>query len=310
MAVNFYMMEWGWILLFGLGLFFGSFLNVLILRYDPNDPKGGSLFSFTKLSGRSHCPVCGKTLSVRELIPVFSFVIQGARCRGCKTRISFQYPLVEILAGCVFVFVPFFLNGFWKIPNVIFFGGASPWWYYGLILLWILVFLAWLVMAAIDFKHYIIPNELSWGVGIMGTVIAFLVDIHRDALFVFNTSFLGHYAMLFPSVSNIILNRLFGAAVAGLLFYALYALSRGRAMGFGDVKLALASGILFGWPDIILTVALSFIVGGAVGLYFMARRKKTMKDMLPFAPFFVAGSALTVFLGVPIVRFYFFVFGG
>ncbi|MEK7465165.1 MAG: prepilin peptidase [Patescibacteria group bacterium] len=304
------MTEWGWILLLGLGLFFGSFINVLIVRYDPNDPKNGSLFSFQKLRGRSHCPACGRTLGPLELIPVFSFIVQGARCRGCKARISFQYPLVEILTGCIFAFVPFFLNGFWKIPNAVFLGGASPLWYYGLVVSWVLVFLIWLVMAAVDLKHYIIPNELSWGLGILGVLIAFLVGTHTDFLFAFSHSFLGHYAMLFPQVLNVMVNRLLAAGIAGLLFYALYAFSSGRAMGFGDVKLALAAGILFGWPDITVVIALSFMVGGLVGLYCMVQKKKTMKDMLPFAPFFVAGSALTVFGGVPIVQFYFSVFGG
>lgn len=76
-----------------LGLMFGSFANVLILR--DADRRG-------ILTGRSRCPGCGRTLSWYELLPVVSFLIQGGRCRGCRRHISWQYPLVEVLMAGLF----------------------------------------------------------------------------------------------------------------------------------------------------------------------------------------------------------------
>ena len=74
----------------------GSFLNVVIVRFNTG-------LSFTK--GRSMCFSCGKSLGFFELIPLVSFVVQGGRCRGCKSKLSPQYFLVELLTGLTFVSV-------------------------------------------------------------------------------------------------------------------------------------------------------------------------------------------------------------
>lgn len=77
-----------------LGLVFGSFCNVLILRL----PEGESLL------GRSHCPSCKRTLRWWDLVPVVSFLLLRGRCAQCKKRISWQYPLIETACGGLFVF--------------------------------------------------------------------------------------------------------------------------------------------------------------------------------------------------------------
>ncbi len=78
-----------------LGLIIGSFLNVVILRY--NTGKG--------LGGRSQCFSCGRTLRGLDLIPALSYLCFGGRCRTCKSKISVQYILVEVATACLFVFV-------------------------------------------------------------------------------------------------------------------------------------------------------------------------------------------------------------
>lgn len=80
---------------FLFGLVFGSFFNVIGLRLPKNEP-------FIK--NRSCCPSCGKQLVWRELIPIISFLLQGRKCSHCKNRISFLYPVVELLTGLLFVF--------------------------------------------------------------------------------------------------------------------------------------------------------------------------------------------------------------
>ena len=91
------MLVWG-IVLFAFGIAIGSFLNVISIRYNPDK----FLFSLKNLRGRSHCPHCKKTLRWYELAPLFSFLIQGGRCRGCATKISWQYSIVEFLTGLAF----------------------------------------------------------------------------------------------------------------------------------------------------------------------------------------------------------------
>ena len=85
---------------FVFGTIIGSFLNVVALRWDKKD-----------FGGRSRCPYCKKTLRWYELIPLASFLIQMGRCRNCQTKISYQYPLVEIFTGLIFVTLPL-----WVLP--------------------------------------------------------------------------------------------------------------------------------------------------------------------------------------------------
>jgi len=101
-------------ILFLFGLSVGSFLNVVALRYQPSrkvfDPRG--------LSGRSSCPYCGGKLEWFELIPLLSFFIQKRKCRKCGHQLSFQYPIVELLSGIIFVAVPFYLHRFYGVFNL------------------------------------------------------------------------------------------------------------------------------------------------------------------------------------------------
>lgn len=80
-------------------------------------------------------------------------------------------------------------------------------------------------------------------------------------------------------------------------------------MGMGDVKLAFASGLVLGWPDIALATIVSFILGGLVGMFLLVSGKKHVKDKLPFAPFFAVGVFITIFLGHGMMGGYFGLFG-
>jgi leader peptidase (prepilin peptidase)/N-methyltransferase len=291
-------------LLFIFGAAVGSFLNVVIWRYEPT----GSVFDFKNLKGRSHCPHCKKVLRWFELVPVLSFFIQFGRCRSCQNRLSFQYPIVEFVAGLIFLFLPLALNDFYGVRFSAFINLSAPYWYYFLILGWLAVFCIWLVIAFIDFRHYIIPNELNIALAVLGLIITAIVFWQADFFPFFRESFLRHYQLVFSPSQNIFLNRLLGIVFGTLFFGALIILSRGKAMGMGDVKLAFASGFVLGWPDIALTVILAFIFGGfwSAGLLFL--KKKRLHNRVPFAPFFVLGAAVTIFWGFDLVAGYFSLF--
>ncbi|MDI6734473.1 MAG: prepilin peptidase [Patescibacteria group bacterium] len=293
-----------WIILFGLGMALGSFLNVLIFRYDPC----GKLFNFKRLNGRSHCPQCRENLCWFDLIPLFSFLFLLGRCRYCKKQISWQYPIVEFLSGVIFIAVPLFLNRFYWVSNLSFSSLELSFWYYVFVFCWIAVFLLFLAMSVIDFRDYVIPDEINLFLAILGIAITIFLTAESGLFPRFDSSFLGHYALMFSFFDNIILNRILCSLFIGLLFSALSILSRGRAMGFGDAKLAFAVGLIFGWPDIILAVMLAFILGGLVGLGLIVFRGKNMRDKLPFAPFFVVGMILTFFLGFTLISSYFNLF--
>lgn len=123
-------------LVFILGLLVGSFLNVVIYRYNTG---------MSVVSGRSRCLTCAHTLRWFELIPVVSFVIQAGRCRECHSRLSWQYPAVELLTGLIFLRVFQVVGG--NAHNL----ELAFWW---------LVFSILIVITIYDLRHKIIPDGL------------------------------------------------------------------------------------------------------------------------------------------------------
>ncbi len=291
--------------LFLLGLAAGSFLNVIIWRYE----EGAGALNFSKLGGRSKCPKCRKILNWHELIPLFSFFVQRGRCRNCKWRLSFQYPIVELAGGIVFVLIPLFLNNFFGKDLVSFFGLALPFWYYFLIFFWVLIFLVLILIVAIDIRHYLIPDDLNIALAVLGIASTFLIFfMGEEFLGSFRTSFLRHLSLIFPALPSVFLSKIFGAVANGLFFGFLFFVSRGRAMGFGDVKLAAALGLVLGWPDVVLASLLSFMIGGLWGVFLISIGSGKLKDKLPFAPFLFLGFAFTFFFGFEIVSCYLQIF--
>jgi prepilin signal peptidase PulO-like enzyme (type II secretory pathway) len=265
-------------------------MNVLALRYDGEhfllDPK--------VIGGRSHCPHCKRTLQWYELIPVLSWVLQGGRCRTCKTWIGIQYPIVEVLSGLVFALVPYYLQG---APLV-------------LLVLWVLAFEILLLIAYIDILLRIVPDELNIVLGIVAVFIAvFAVGYFGMG----NRSFFGEYALVFGLQNNFWLAHLAGALGGALFFWLLAFLSpfifKQEGMGMGDVKLALPLGFLFGWPDILLLYGVAFVLGAVTGIVTIIARKKSAKQTLPFVPFLVAGAAAVFMFGLPLVAWYFRIIG-
>lgn len=293
------------VLLFLFGLAFGSFLNVVVFRYTPEK----KIFDKKQLGGRSRCPYCGHVLGAGELVPVVSFIIQRGKCRSCGHRLSLQYPLVELSSAAVFAFLPLFLNAAYGVSGTAFFSAEAPLWYYGLVAAWVSAVLTWLVVAAIDLRHYVIPNELNTFLFIVGICITALLAIYHENIFPFRVSFLRNFTLLFSFSDSIILNHAGGMLFGGLFFALLVVISRGKGMGFGDVKLAFVSGLVLGWPDIALATILSFVLGGIFGGILILSGEKSMKDKVPFAPFLVFGFLLTMFFGHAIVEWYFRLLG-
>lgn len=258
---------------FIFGLLVGSFFNVVALRYREDK----FVFNPKTLGGRSHCPYCKKSLKWFELFPVLSFLIQGGKCRSCGKKISWFYPVGELLSGLIFALAPLRIMG------------PAGW-------IWVVVFEVLLLMSLIDFRIQIIPDELTVLLGILGLTLAALGMA---------TDFTGTYRYLFGLQDNIWLNYIFGASILAVFFYAITLLTKGRGMGFGDVKLAFALGLLFGWPGGIMLSGISFMLGALVGVVLILFTKKNRKSVLPFAPFLALGAFVFFFWGERILSFYF-----
>jgi len=246
--------------IFLFGLIVGSFLNCVIFRLE----RGKSF-----LKGRSYCPHCKHKLAWYDLIPVLSFVTLRRRCRYCKKLISWQYPIVELATGILFVLV---INTQLSAINYQLSIISSI--YYLLIVSFLIIIFIY------DFKHFIILDKVLFPI----IAISFLYLIANNQLSIINYSF-----------------SAFGASG---FFLLIYLFSRGKYLGFGDVKLAILLGLLLGWPRIILALFLSFLIGGIIGLGLIVLSKKKLKSEVPFAPFLIFGTLVALFWGEQIISWY------
>jgi prepilin signal peptidase PulO-like enzyme (type II secretory pathway) len=142
---------------FILGLFIGSFLNVVILRLHREE-------SFIK--GTSKCLFCRHRLYPKDLVPLFSWLWLKGRCRYCKKRFSGQYPLIEFFTGLAFVLV------FWKVIPGLDLSTASALQYVHLLDWWAIVSFL-IIIFVYDFKYYLILDKVVWP----GIVLALLVNL-------------------------------------------------------------------------------------------------------------------------------------
>lgn len=257
------------IFVFILGLIIGSFLNVVILRYS----------SGISLRGRSFCLNCNKKLSWYELIPLFSFLIQKGKCRGCKSKISWQYPIIEILSGIMFLAV--YSLQFTVYSEKILLTNYHP--LLSLLYLWI-IFSILIVITVYDIKHKIIPDILVFlfaGISFIGLLFNFGPEINK-------------------------LNLLAGPILA-TPFALLWLISKGRWIGLGDAKITLGIGWFMGLIDGLSSIILAFWVGSIFGilliffsklnLLFFKDKNFTIKSEIPFAPFLILAMITIFFFG-------------
>ena len=269
--------------IFALGAIIGSFLNVVVLRT-------GTGIGFFR---SSFCFVCRAGLRWYELAPIFSFVAQRGRCRTCRAKIHFQYPLVEALTGFLFVFVWLREMGVTTLLDIVLRVGAYENTLPRLALLWAIASVL-LVIAAYDIRHKIIPNAFVYAFIVLAFTHAFS-NLEFELL-----SLIGNWEHL--------LGHLTSGLVFFILFAALWLVSRGTWMGFGDAKLAAGIGVLFGFDQGGAAIILSFLTGALVSLALLAlaRFKKTfprltvltMKSEIPFAPFLILGVFLVYFFNI------------
>lgn len=250
------------------GLAIGSFLNCIIYRL-------GIEKSF--LFGRSSCPNCQYELKWHDLIPILSFFILGGKCRHCKKPISWQYPLVELATGILFVFMGY--QFLYEIP--------IRWldFFYLLFITSILI-----IIFVYDLKNYLIPDKI-----ILPAILVSLIIKIISAFWQFHFS---------KESLHLIYNGWLAALGAGAFFLFIVLVSRGRWMGIGDIKLAFLMGLSLGFPDILVALFFAFFFGAIIGLGLIALGKKTFKSEIPFGPFLVTGTFIGLFWANNLINFY------
>ncbi|MCX6740978.1 MAG: prepilin peptidase [Candidatus Parcubacteria bacterium] len=239
-----------------LGLTIGSFLNCLVYR----------LHTHQTIMGRSFCPLCRKEIAWFDNIPLISFIILGGHCRRCQQRISWQYPLVELITGALFFLAAWRLNIFDPRYALLL---ARDW----------LMFFALIFIFVYDLKYYSIED----------------VVILPIAVAVFALNLLLKFSWI-----NLILSGM-GSAI---FFLAQYFITRGRGIGFGDFRIGILLGLYFGWPQIALAIFLSYMIGSLVSLALVLLQRKGMKSVVPLGPFLAAGTLVAIFYGQTILNWY------
>lgn len=257
-----------YLFIFFLGLAAGSFINCVIYRLEIGQ-------SF--LRGRSYCPDCKHQLNWPDLIPVMSFFILRGKCRHCSRNISWQYPLVEISTGLIFISI---LN--FQFPS---FNEFSIFNFLNLIYYWI-IFSFLIIIFIYDLKRYIIPDKVVYPA--IGT--AFLYQLLKTWGFGF--------------LNLVGIWDLWLGVLPSFLFLAIILVSRGKWMGLGDFKLAILMGLFLGFPKILVALFLAFFIGAIIGMGLIALGKKEMRSEVPFGPFLVSGAFLSLFFGDQLVSWY------
>lgn len=213
----------------------------------------------------SHCMNCNYRLKWYDLVPLASWLILKGKCRKCGQPISKQYPIIEAVNGIAWVLI-FIIRGF-KYDLV----------YDVTTVCYLALFSALLVLSVIDFRTYEIP--LGCNIFILAVGL-----IH-----------------LFVDYSNW-LQYVIGLTAVSLFLYIIYVVSKGRAIGGGDVKLMAACGLLLGWKLSVVAFILGCVLGSVIHI---ARMKISGKDhMLAMGPYLSMGVMIAALWGDKILNWY------
>lgn len=232
-----------------LGMILGSFYNVVGWRL----PKGESI-----IYPSSHCPNCNHQLKILDLIPVFSFILQRGKCRYCKNKIAWYYPVFEFLCGVVFM-----------LCYLVF--GITP------ELLKALTFVSMLIIIMVsDFNYMIIPDEVLL---FFGCLLALEIGI------------IDGYKVLISSLINGLI-----AFVAMYLLKTLGDfMFKKESMGGGDIKLMFIFGLVLGAPLAIISIFIGSLVGLPISLILLS---KNSEHIVPFGPYLSIGAIIILLLNI------------
>jgi leader peptidase (prepilin peptidase)/N-methyltransferase len=256
-----------------LGLIVGSFLNVVIYRLpkmlelawqaearfaleqEPQVPSE----TFNLAAPRSSCPNCNTQISALHNIPLFSYLWLGGKCGQCRTSISWQYPVVELITALLSLLV--FLK----------FGPNSEL-VFALIFTWSLI-----ALSGIDAKHYILPDNI-------------VLPILWLGLF-------ANLSGRFASLPDAVLGAIFGYGVLWVCFWGFKLVTGKDGMGYGDFKLMAAIGAWFGWQSLPATLLISSLTGAVVGIALIIFNKNDRTTAIPFGPYIAVSGWLMMMYG-------------
>ncbi len=276
--------EMPWLFLgtiFVLGLLVGSFLNVVIYRLPLmmqrewrrecleflEQPEQPADEPFNLLVPRSRCGHCGHAITALENIPVISWLLLGGKCKACGTRISLQYPLVELLTALASLAVA------WRF-------GVSEQTLAALVFTWTLI-----AMSGIDIAHKLLPDSLTLPMLWLGILLGFF--------------------HVFVDLESSVIGAMAGYLSLWSVYIVFKLITGKEGMGHGDFKLLAMLGAWMGWKMLFVIILTSSLVGATVGITMILLKKTSRQTQIPFGPYLAAAGWIALLWGEQLNRFYF-----
>lgn len=250
------------ILLFIFGVSIGSFINVIRYRYK----KVQSI-----IIPRSYCDNCKKKLNWYLNIPLISWILLKGKCKFCKFKIPYSYPLIETIVGFIFV-LNIFSNKYFSENNQ------------SLNLTLICVFSFFLItISLVDIDHFIIPNNLNLNLAAIAIPVMIFLQLNEN------------------DNSNLFFLRIISSII---IFFILESFSyfyniffKKFPYGMGDSKLISAFILWLGIKGTLITIFLSIYLAGFFILFSKILQIKKYNSKIPFGPFLSLGAYLTILFG-------------
>ena len=237
-----------YIIAFVFGSIWGSFANVCIYRLPANK---------NVATGRSCCPNCNKLIKWYDNIPIISFLFLKGVCRNCSKKINTQYLLVELISGFSFAICYYFFGI--SITTLLFF----------------ILTICFVIIFFIDLKHFIIPNELTITLMVIGILKSIVPDLNNE---------------IFPNFINSVLGGVIGYVLIWLIILFYKKVRNKEGMGLGDAKLLSAIGFWFGWVSLPFILFFSSFIALVSVLPDLIKNKKNLTSQIPFGPFIILGT--------------------
>ena len=214
----------------------------------------------------SHCPKCRTKIKPVDNIPLLNYILLKGRCRNCGSKISIQYPVVEFLTGLIYLII-YLIYGL-SIQSLVY----------------IILSSALIIIAFIDLQEQMIPDVISLPGIVVGLILSFIVP--------------------YISFINSALGALVGGGIILIIAWVGSIIFKKEAMGGGDVKLTAMIGAFLGWRYTIISLFLGFFIGALIGIILIMTKIKKREDAIPFGPFIVLGSIITLLWGEKILSWY------
>jgi len=264
-----------------LGLIVGSFLNVVISRLPKmmeqdwheqccdlleikNEKRKEQQVSL--FFPGSSCPVCHHKITALENIPVISYLYLKGRCKSCKTKISPQYPIIEILTGLTSAYVA------WHF-------GFTLQTLFAVLLTWALI-----CLSMIDLEYSLLPDDITlpflW-LGLTCNIFGVFTDIYSS-----------------------LIGAILGYSVLWIIFMSFKIVTGKEGMGYGDFKLLSLLGAWFGWQYLPLVILLSSIAASLIGIAMIIFRGREKSTAFPFGPYLAIAGWVTLIWGEELVGIY------